>query len=346
MYSEEHLRRLLDAGHRLSYADITSRLDITERQARRLITSLRNRGVPIQEERDRRTKRFFLEPEHQRLQAPPLTLSAEEALALSVAVRAGAAVLRSTPLLGPLTAAARELVSHLGVYNDLFALEEQGDRWYFDAVALNRIDPDVFKVILQSLEQQHSIQIDYRKPNSPLDKARKVDPHCIAIVGNVIMVAAYCHRRREMRDFSLARIERAQLCDPAADPMPYFGRRRDFEPKKYFNRFGAMAGGDVHVLRLLVEPDRVPFFEDRDYHPSQDIEHIEPDGRAQVSFESIGFEEMKSFVQSWGDGVTVLEPGELAERICAEAENIVERYAHRSHSGHDMSDMAELPPLL
>lgn len=337
MASEEHLRGLFDAGHRLSYAEITARLGITERQSRRLIKSLRKHGVPILDEWDGRTKRFFLSPEHQRSHARALELTPEEALALSVAVRAGAAVLRSTPLLGPLAAAARELVTHLTDSTDLFALEEQEDRWYFDAVALNRIDPDVFKVVLQSLEQQQSILIDYQKPNAPLDKARKVDPHCFAIIGNAVMVAAYCHRRRVMRDFALPRIKRAELCDPATDPIPYFTRRKDFHPRTYYDRFGAMAGGKVHVLRILVEPDRVPFFEDRDYHPSQDIEHIDSDGRAQISFEAVGFEEMKTFVQSWGDGVTVLEPAELVEEIRSEAEAVAARYATATKLGHEMS---------
>ena len=331
MPSLEHLRRLFDGGHRLSYADVTERLDITERQARRLISDLREAGVPVQEAWEGRTKRFFLPPEHQRERTTPLELTPEEALALALAVRAGAAVLKSTPLQAPLASAARQLVAHLSDHlsdhTDLFNLDEQEERWYFDAVALNRIDKGVFGVVLQALERGQSICIDYQKPGKPLDVGRKVDPHCFAVIGNVVMVACYCHRKRAMRDFSLPRIRRAILCDPATDPKPYFDRRSDFDPRTYFDRFGAMAGGEVHVLRLLVEPDRVPFFEDRDYHPSQDIEHVDEDGRAQVSFESVGFEEMKSFVQGWGVGVTVLEPPEMRERVRAEAEAVAARHA-------------------
>ena len=334
-------RRHLDAGHRLSYADITARLGITERQARRLIQVLRAGGVPIREEQDGRTKRFFLAPEHRRERATPLDLTPEEALALSVAVRAGAAVLKSTPLRSPLASAARQLVGHLTDHTDLFDLDEQEERWYFDAVALNRIDPGVFGVVLQALERQQSVRIDYQKPSGPLDEGRKVDPHCFAVVGNAVMVAAYCHRRRAMRDFALPRIRQAVLCDPAADPKPYFTRRADFDPRRYFDRFGAMAGGQVHVMRLLVEPDRVPFFEDRDYHPSQDLEHVDEEGRAQVSFEAIGFEEMRSFAQSWGVGVTVLEPAELTAQVLREAETLVARYA-AADAGHGMS--GDAPP--
>jgi hypothetical protein len=45
-----------------------------------------------------------------------------------------------------------------------------------------------------------------------------------------------------------------------------------------------------------------------------------------VSYDVAGLEEIRSFVQSWGVGVTVLEPKELVERIRGEAVEIGKRY--------------------
>lgn len=327
--SLDQLRRLLDQGDPLSYAEITERLDITVRQARRLILRLREGDVPVQEERKGLIKHFYLKEKDRREADVPLHLTPEEALALSVAAGAARAMLSSTPLRDPLERAFSRLVDTLAPSIDWVDLSEQKDRWYFGAVASNKIDSAVFQTLLQGLERGRSVRIDYRKPRQDLDAGRKIDPHCFAVIGNAVMVAAYCHRSQAMRDFSLTRIEGALLCDPATDTRPYFDRQPAFDPQTYYadDRFGAMAGGEVQVFRMLVEPNCAPFFYERDYHHSQDIVAEHDDGRIEVAFWTVGFEEVRSFVQSWGVGVTVQEPSELVERLREEAEVLARRYS-------------------
>ena len=80
------------------------------------------------------------------------------------------------------------------------------------------------------------------------------------------------------------------------------------------------------MVRLRVEPDAARFFREKEYHPTQVIEEERPDGRLVVSFEVAGLDDMASWVRSWGTGVTVLAPEELAERVVAEARRVVAQY--------------------
>lgn len=316
---------LLNTRDTLTYKDICTALGITERQARRLVAELRALDVPVKERRQGRIKHFYLDGKDQHVTEGSLHLTSQEALALSVAAGAARAMLNSTPLQLPLASGFQSLTAYLSPQIDWIDLDHQHDRWYFGAIANNKIKDAVFTTLLEGLENNQSVWIDYDKPGASLDIQRKVDPHCFAVIGNAVMLAAYCHRKQSLRDFSLSRIQQAQLCD---DARPYFDRRPDFDPHAYYasQRFGAMAGGNVQVFRIRVEPDRAHLFYERDYHPSQDIEHTYDDGSILVSFEVASFEEMRSFVQGWGVGVTVLEPPALVERVRQEAEELARRY--------------------
>lgn len=322
------LRNLLDAGRRLSYDDIKTELDITStRHARRLIRTLRDDGVPIQEERDGLHKRFFLPPEHQRDSVPLVELNPEEALALSVAAGAARAMLGSTPLREPLRSGFQRLVDRLSPRIHWVDLDAQDDRWYFGAIASNRIDPDVFETLVQALEWEQSLLIDYDKPTAP-STDRKIDPVCVAVLGNAIILTAYCHRRDALRDFALTRITRATLCDPKEDLSPYFDRPETFDPERYYaqDRFGALTGHEPRVYRLEIEPEVAHLFRERDYHPSQDVEHEDDEGRLVVSYEFASMQDFRSFAQGFGTRVTVLEPQELVEQMRSEAETLARRY--------------------
>ena len=325
---KDTLHSLLDAGRRLSYDDIKTELDITStRHARRLVAQLRDEGVPIEEERDGLRKRFYLTPEHQRDRVPLVELSPEEALALSVASGAARAMLGSTPLHAPLRSSFQRLVDLLTPRFDWVDLDAQDDRWYFGAIASNRIAPDVFETLVQALEWQQSVRIDYDKPTAP-STDRKIDPVCVAVLGNAIILTAYCHRRDALRDFALTRITRAVLCDPEDDLSPFFDRPEAFDPDRYYSqdRFGALTGQEPRVYRLQVEPEVAHLFRERDYHPSQDVEHEDDEGRLIVSYEFSSMQDFRSFAQGFGTRVTVLEPPELVEQMRREAETLARRY--------------------
>lgn len=326
--SADVILRLFDEGHHLTLASIAQTAAITPRHARRLIHVLRQQGIPVAEKRVGRHKQFYLPEEHRRAVVREMAFTEEETLALAVASGAAQAVMGGTPLAEPARAAFARLLEQLDHRVLHVDLREQPERWYIKAIAQTRIDPAVFTTLLQGLNQQQSVQIDYDKPGQPTTR-RKVDPLCIAIIDRAVLLTAWCHRDHDYRHFSLARIPHAALCDPAADPRPFFDRPAGFDPEVFYRPdfHGALTDGEVTVFRILVEPEAAHLFDERDYRPLQQVDERHTDGRIVVSYEGAGWEEWRSFFQGWGTKITVLDPPEMRERLRRDAAELAGRYA-------------------
>ena len=318
----ETLRQLLNEGAAPSLDELCALLDITKRHARRLLARLRRNGIPVQERRDGRIKRFYLEPEHRQAAVRGFAFDEEEMLALAVAAEAANAELGSTPLEAPLGRAFDKLLQELAPEAYTFEMEAQHDRWHFGASALSHVDPHVFKTLQQAINDNRSVCIDYHTASTgAFSTDRRIDPLQLVRQGSSWLVVAYCHLRQDLRDFSLAGIARIEPGDA------FFSSPGDFDPDSYFrDRFNALAGGAIYTVRLLVEPDRAAYFKRKAYHRTQMIEEERDDGRLVVSYEVAGLQEIRSFVQSWGVGVTVLEPPELVARVAEEAKVLAGRY--------------------
>lgn len=330
MSRKERLLAMLYDGAEPSLAEIARQLSLaSQRQVRRLISALTSEGIRIETRRDGRIKRFWIPPEARPLHAPPheITLAEEEALALAVAAEAASAALGPTPLAVPLRRAFDRLMERLGPHILTFESDQLPLRWHFDPVAAAAIDPSVFRTVMRAIAESRSIRIDYVTASTGVaNERRKIDPYAIAVRGSSWLVVAYCRTRRRVLDFALAGISRAEHCDPTEEDA-YFQPPESFDMEEHFrDRFSALAGGEVHVVRLLVEPDRAPYFRRKLYHPTQQIEEERADGRLVVSFEVAGLEEIRSFAQSWGTGITALEPRELVTLLAREAREVAGRY--------------------
>ncbi len=324
--NEDRLADLFYRGQELTLLDIEQTFNVSDRHARRLLATLRERGVPIRDRREGRSKIFYVEESQQRPGSCEVNLTEQEIFALSVAANASRAVFSSTPLAQPLEDAFTQLLGNLG--SNVRSIDGDGTSTHFsfaEAPSVH-IDPELFTTLVRSIDECHSIRIDYLTASSGKQShARKVDPLGIAVRGGSWFLVAWCHRRRRPTDFSIAGISRAVPCDPVEEEA-FFIYPEDFDLELHFrDRFSALSGDEVYEVRLRVEPDRVPYFHRKEYHPTQQIEE-HADGSATVSYEVSGLEEIRSFVQSWGIGVTVLEPEQLAERIKEEAEEVLGRY--------------------
>lgn len=322
--TREDLVALLQDGHVLTTAELADRLDVSKRHVRRLINEqLRPAGVSIQDRKRGREKEFFLPEPDWRTPGLPVDLTERQLLALVVAAQAARAKLRPTPLAEFLTEAVDVLRAAHPDPALSFEANAEPDHWHFSDAPSVPLDPEVFWTLREAASARQSVRIDYHSASSGrVSTGRKIDPLLIAERRGSWLCVAYCHEREGLRDFSLAGMSDVELCtDEYFTPPTSFDRARYFE-----GRFGAVAGDAVHTVRLLAEPDRAPYFRRKTYHPSQEIEEAREDGRLVVSYEVAGLDEVASFVQSWGVGVTVLDPPQLAERIAAEAETVAARY--------------------
>ncbi len=321
------LRILLDDGRKLTLLQIQQQLKVSERQARRILQQLQHAGVTLRQEWQGRYKVFYLDENDQRTQLPDLHFSQAELRSLTVAVKASQAMLAGTPHAKPLREVFEKLLEQVNPVAYIFDVDEQLKEWQFEDGATDRIAIENFQKIESAMAERCSVRIDYVTASSQQSsRRRKIDPYFFAKRGRSWLVVAYCHQKQAMRNFSMMRISNLEVCDPFRESA-YFSIPEDFVSEDYFRgAFGAINSDTCYELRLLVEPDKALYFQDRSYHPTQLIEETRSDGRLVVSYELEGFEEMRSFCQGWGVGVTVLDPTELRERLWQEAKTLVERY--------------------
>lgn len=315
----------LDGGGSMSYAELASTTGYSERQIRRALKQLRRRGVSI--ESGGRPKRFSI-PEPQRKHACRLVeLNDDEILALKLAAQIARNTLTSTPLGRPLEEGLHRLLESLGSASISFDSEAQSHHWHFGDAPSRALNGEVFDLIRRAAENCQSLLIDYYSAGSETSHTgRKIDPYCITMRGGSWLVIAWCHLRSAIREFSMNDVVNARLCDPFTDPNPYFSRRDNFDADLYYrDRFRSLGGDGVHEVRLLVEKHQSRYFQRKIYHPTQQIREFD-DGHVEVSYEVEGLDDVRSFVQSWGTGVTVLEPHELREILSVQATEIARRY--------------------
>jgi predicted DNA-binding transcriptional regulator YafY len=328
------LRALLQEGRALTQAEIGERLDVSKRHARRLLTRLREAEVPIREQQRGREKEYCLPPEAWRAEAVELELTEREALALLLAVEASQSGLGPAPLREALDATVQQLTEALLGSVDTFEPSALLDHLHFGEAASVNVDPDLFMQLVDALSNRRAVAIDYHAASSDTyHEGRRIHPWALAVRGDAWLCVARDPSKDAMRDFNLSRIHDVRPADPTSNGGDY-RIDDDFDLELYFiDRFEALDDEHVYRVRLQVKPDRVPYFRSKEYHRTQQIHEDEAPGEAVVvSYEVAGLEEIAAFVRSWGPGVVVLSPTELAERIAAEARQVAACYEETVHS--------------
>jgi len=318
--TKETLRRLLNQGREMTLDEMASHLDVSRRQVRRLLDELDEEGGGIQHRWEDGKKHFSLDPQARALQSRPIEFTERELQALTVAASAAQATLNPTPFDDDLEDAVQKLLATVGpTYS--FELEFQEKMWHFDASVEGNIEPDIFWTVVQSANSHETLAIDYYSASSDHHSSgRKIDPLVIAEQAGSWLVAAYCHDRQRVLDFSLPAIG-------AAEPTgEHFVRPKKFDRRSHFeDRFSALKGEETREVRLRVDESKAEYFQRKTYHPSQSPEQLE-NGDLEVTFEVSNLDDIAAFVRSWGPHVRVLRPESLAERIEAELAETLQDY--------------------
>jgi len=321
------LRQLFDKGHELSLPQMQQHLQLCERQVRRVLNEFRQQGIILKERRVGKQKLFSVPADRQQVALTNLDLDAAEIRALAIAAKASHSVLIGTPHTNALRRAFEKLLEKARPVTYIFDVEESMQEWHFEDNQTDQMSVECFCQLETAMDEHRSVRMDYLTArDNRLSVGRKIDPYFFAKRQRAWLLVAYCHERKDVRSFSISRVSRVVPCD-AARENAFFSVPPHLQPEHFFNAsLGAITSGECYELRLLVEPSQALYFRQRQYHPTQILEEERPDGRLVVSYELEGFEEMRSFCQGWGTGITVLAPEILRERLRQEAEILTERY--------------------
>ena len=316
----EKLRHLFNEGREVTL-EMSERLGVSRRHLRRLIKTLREEGLEINERWEGGVKHFTLDPSSRKVETP-VDLEESELYALTVSAYAAQAMLRSTPLQEELRAAVETLLEATGpLYS--FEPEWQQNIWHFDESETTPIESEIFLRVVRAANRCETLEIDYYSASSrEMSRDRRVDPLVIAEQAGSWLLAAYCHEQQDILDFSLGGIGEAKSTGEG------FRRPPDFDPEAHFEgRFHALEGEGGHEVAIEVETEKAPYFRRKTYHPSQSIRETRDDGSIVVEYEVSSLDDIAAFIRSWGPGIRVLKPESLVRRIAKEAASVHQAYA-------------------
>jgi predicted DNA-binding transcriptional regulator YafY len=292
-------------------------LEVTHRTVQRDIAFLRDElRAPLRFDRDRNGF-HYTEPTWP---MPLVRLDAGELLALFVAER----VLRQyagTPFADELQAAFAKLTAPLAGEVTFDPKAWSAAVSVRPARPVREADARLFGTLTEAVRERRGLRIEYFTASRGAWSTRNVDPLHVAVLGDDVQLAAWCHTRRSVRSFSLHRIRSARPTGETFRPPA------DFAPARYFDAaFRSLVGdGRPRRVRLLFEPAAARYVRERRWHPSQ-AEADRPDGRTEVTLEVSDLREVRSWVLSWGAACRVLEPAELRGQVVAELESALRNY--------------------
>jgi proteasome accessory factor B len=137
-----------------------------------------------------------------------------------------------------------------------------------------------------------------------------VQPLSLVWHHQALYLLAWSADHAAIRTFKVDRISAAEVQELQ------FTRPADFDPRQLLaGSFGIFESpGPKKTIRIRFSRQASRPVSERTHHPTQRL-HPQPDGALLAEFELSSFEELTSWILSWGQHAEVLEPPELREQI-------------------------------
>lgn len=191
-----------------------------------------------------------------------------------------------------------------------------GCRYSFFFPPRSFLDPAVWDELSRGLSADRTVRLAYRAAGADAPKTRDIDPYVLASYGGAWYVIGRCHTAGDVRTFALSRVEQARVLDRGFD-LP-----EGFDPETMMGRhFGIVWGEEEHEVRLRFAARHAVYVLERAWHPTQELRQ-RSDGSVEMTLRVNALVELRRWILSWGEGVEVISPPELRERVHAEARGL------------------------
>lgn len=164
----------------------------------------------------------------------------------------------------------------------------------------------------RALVEKHQIQIAYATGSRGGQvNARVVEPYHLLPYGRSWHLIAYDHKREDVLQFKVDRIQEAELLES------HYNAPKAFDLETYLgDGWGMMRGsaGPPEQVILHFEAQAGRWVAEEEWHKSQQSEEL-PDGRIQVEFLVGITPEMVSWLLYYGEKVVVVRPRWLGEKV-------------------------------
>lgn len=228
---------------------------------------------------------------------------------------------RNTPLEASIKSIFRKIVDFMPENKVSIDTNLLPDRISFISDPKPEINQKVFDTVFACMRGCITMQFLYKGRKDIESTSRYADPlHIVCKQGDWYMMA-FCHNHKEIRMFSLARIQECSSTEMKFDPP------KDFDPSKFIDpSFGIWSSEKkAMTFELLFKPELRNYVMERTFHPSE-TKKERKDGSVFVTFKTNQFTQVINWLLTFGTSVEVLNPPELIEKMRKDSQALWEMY--------------------
>jgi predicted DNA-binding transcriptional regulator YafY len=283
-------------------------LDVDPRTIRRDIEQMRLMGAEIEYDHQKKGY-YYVNPN---VVFPGMILKGNEVLYFQVAEK----ILKqyeNTPYYQQVKGAVDKIQSFV---SEEITSEKFANYFDFQQSPAAPIDQAYYLKLEDAIHREVEVIIRYYSMHRDKTSERQVAPYHILNQSGSWYLIGYCHTRKEIRTFSLNRIQEISLTDD------YFERPPDFDLQKYLAKsFRIIREGHSCVIQLKFSAYQARWIREKQWHPTQKLTPL-ADGSLLLELEVAGLSEVKRWILQYGAEVEVLAPQELREEMTKEIDKM------------------------
>lgn len=293
--------------------ELARELDVSVRTLHRYFAMLDEMGIPIFSERGPYGG-FSLVRGYK---LPPLVFTPEEAVAISL----GTGLVKD--MWGQLyrEAACGALAKLENVLPEEQRREAAWARRTLVSTGLHRADLEAVSPTLEKLRQaareHHRVRMSYQGRGRSDPTVRDLNPYALVHRWGWWYLIGFCHTRQAIRTFRVDRISELTVLEQGFEPP------QDFDIQAYLAQEDASQ--PAMTVRMRFSPQMALVA--RDSTLAWEKIEEQPDEGVIVTFLASDVIWATSWALSYGPGVTVLEPEEVRQSVCAWAQAILGQYS-------------------
>ena len=186
---------------------------------------------------------------------------------------------------------------------------------------LPKIEEEVFNSIFKAVKIRQVIRFNYKSVGSRDYKIKTFDSYHVLCQKGNWYVLGYDHAADSTRIYALSRMKDIQFTGES------FELPKDFDLSKHVDlSFGIWNNPEEPVeYELMFTAKMANYILEREWHKNQTVEQKE-DGSVVLKFKSNQRQQVFSWVLSFGDAVTIINPPELINDMKAEIKRLSKKY--------------------